>query len=141
VSEGFRYSRQVKFYETDLAGVVHFSNYFRYMEEAEHALWQAAGLTVDRAGAELGYPRVSATFDYKRPLFFEDAFVILVRVHAQSKKTIKYTFTFTRGDTVIGAGSLTIASATRDFQSMRAVDVPPDVIPRLKAAAGQHDDA
>ena len=55
---GFRYTRKVFFYETDLAGVVHFSCYFRYMEEAEHALWRAAGLTVDRAGAAIGYPRV-----------------------------------------------------------------------------------
>ena len=79
---GFRYTRKVFFYETDLAGVVHFSCYFRYMEEAEHALWRAAGLTVDRAGAAIGYPRVSATFDYKSPLFFEDELTIVARVHA-----------------------------------------------------------
>ena len=79
---GFRYTRKVFFYETDLAGVVHFSCYFRYMEEAEHALWRAAGLTVDRAGADLGYPRVSATFDYKNPLFFEDELTVVARVHA-----------------------------------------------------------
>ena len=134
---GFRYRRQVKFYETDLAGVVHFSNYFRYMEEAEHALWLAAGLTVDRAGAELGYPRVSATFDYKSPLFFEDDFTIVAQVHAVTKRTIKYSFVFTRGKTAIGTGSLTTACAVRDSSSMRAVELPPDVVPRFKAAAGQ----
>ena len=58
---GFRYTRKVFFYETDLAGVVHFSCYFRYMEEAEHALWRAAGLTVDRAGAD------SAIRECRRP--------------------------------------------------------------------------
>ena len=87
---GFRYTRKVFFYETDLAGVVHFSCYFRYMEEAEHALWRAAGLTVDRAGASIGYPRVSATFDYKSPLFFEDELTIVARVHAVTQRTIKY---------------------------------------------------
>jgi acyl-CoA thioester hydrolase len=137
---GFRYSRQVKFYETDLAGVVHFSNYFRFMEEAEHALWRAAGLTVDRAGADLGYPRVSATFDYKSPLFFEDAFTIVARIHSVTKRTIKYSFVFTRGDTAIGAGSLTTACAARDTESMRAVEIPADVVPRLRAAAGQSGD-
>ena len=45
---GFRYTRKVFFYETDLAGVVHFSCYFRYMEEAEHALQVDPGLFVDR---------------------------------------------------------------------------------------------
>ena len=42
---GFRYSRRVQFSETDLAGIAHFSAFFRFMEEAEHALWRAAGLS------------------------------------------------------------------------------------------------
>jgi YbgC/YbaW family acyl-CoA thioester hydrolase len=134
---GFRYTRQVKFYETDLAGVVHFSNYFRYMEEAEHALWRAAGLTVDRAGAELGWPRVNATFDYKRALLFEDEFTIIVRIQAVSARTIQYAFTIVRGDKTIGAGSMTTACALRDPETMRAVEIPEGIVDRLKAAAGQ----
>jgi YbgC/YbaW family acyl-CoA thioester hydrolase len=134
---GFRYTRQVKFYETDLAGVVHFSNYFRYMEEAEHALWRAAGLTVDRAGAELGWPRVSAMFDYKTPLFFEDEFLIVVRIVAATARTIQYSFTISRGDKTIGAGSMTTACAVRQPDALRAIEIPADVLPRLRAAAGQ----
>ena len=42
--------RRVQF-ETDMAGVVHFSWYFRYMEEAEHALWREAGLSMASPGA------------------------------------------------------------------------------------------
>jgi len=134
---GFRYTRTVKFYETDLAGVVHFSNYFRFMEEAEHALWRAAGLTVDRAGADLGWPRVNATFDYKRPLFFEDEFTIVVRIDTVTARTIQYTFTILREDKTIGAGSMTTACAVRQPDTMRAVEIPADIVPRLKAAAGQ----
>jgi acyl-CoA thioester hydrolase len=134
---GFHYTRRVHFYETDLAGVVHFSCYFRYMEEAEHALWRAAGLTVDRAGAELGYPRVSASFDYRNPLFFEDDLTIVARVHAVTRRTIKYSFVFTRQGTAIGTGWLTTACAIREPGSMRAVEIPHDVVSRLRAAAGQ----
>ena len=32
-----RLQRRVEFSETDAAGIVHFSNFFRYMEGAEHA--------------------------------------------------------------------------------------------------------
>ena len=136
--DGFRYTRHVKFYETDLAGVVHFSNYFRYMEEAEHALWRAAGLTVDRAGAGVGYPRVSASFDYRSPLFFEDELTIVVSVHAVTRRTIKFAFAFSRRGAMIGSGWLTTACATRQEDgSMRAAEVPADVVPRLCAAAGQ----
>ncbi len=134
---GFRYVRQVKFYETDLAGVVHFSNYFRYLEEAEHALWKAAGLSVDRAGADLGWPRVSVNFDYRSPLFFEDEFEIVVRINAVTTRTIQYAFTVTRAGKPIGSGSMTTACATRSPDSMRAVEIPQDVVPKLRAAAGQ----
>src|SRR5689334_6065032 len=48
-SAGFRYTRRVQFSETDMAGIVHFSAYFRFMEEAEHALWRAAGVSIGAA--------------------------------------------------------------------------------------------
>jgi acyl-CoA thioester hydrolase len=135
---GFRYPRRVQFHETDQAGVAHFSWFFRYMEEAEHALWRAAGLSIDRAGCETGWPRVSATFDFKSPLYFEDEFDVVVRVHAVTRRTIQYSFVITRAQTAIGAGSMTAACVSRSpGHPMRAVEVPPDIIERLRAAAGQ----
>ncbi len=50
---GFRYARRVQFAETDLAGIMHSSNFFRYMEEAEHALWRAAGPSIDSVTSEV----------------------------------------------------------------------------------------
>ena len=73
----FTYTRSVQFAETDLAGIVHFSAFFRYMEEAEHALWRAAGLSV--AGDGLHWPRVVAYCDYTNPLRFEDEITVKVR--------------------------------------------------------------
>jgi YbgC/YbaW family acyl-CoA thioester hydrolase len=137
MTDGFHYSRRVHFYETDLAGVVHFSCYFRYMEEAEHALWRAAGMSIDSAGAEVGWPRVSTTFEYQSPLRFEDQFEIVVRVKAATKQTLEYGFTFARGATAIGAGTLTVACASRSNGRMRGIAVPEDVVARLRAAAGQ----
>ena len=76
----FTLRRRVQFYELDSAGIVHFSNYLRYMEEAEHALWRDAGLSVASRGADVGFPRVSVGFDYHRPLHFEDEFEVRVRI-------------------------------------------------------------
>jgi acyl-CoA thioester hydrolase len=138
-ADGFAYSRSVLFHETDLAGMVHFSNYFRYMEEAEHALWRAAGMRIDGA-TEIGWPRVSAAFDYRSPLFFEDQFTVAVRLHAVTKRTIQYSFVVTREAATIGSGSVTIACVARQpgrADSMRSIEVPADVVSRLRAAAGQ----
>lgn len=137
MTAGFLYTRRVVFYETDLAGVVHFSNYFRYMEEAEHALWRAAGMRIDGVDLDVGWPRVSATFDYKRPLRYEDEVQIAVTVNAVTRRTIQYAFHITRGDTAIGVGSMTTACVAREGVSMRSIDVPPEVVSKLRAAAGQ----
>ena len=73
--------RRVFFYEVDWAGIVHFSNYFRYMEEAEHALWRddRAQHRADRSSG-VGFPRVAASFEYHRPLRFEDELDIRIRI-------------------------------------------------------------
>ena len=55
----YRLKRRVQFYETDMAGIVHFSWFFRYMEEAEHALWRAAGLSIAPPDSAIGWPRVN----------------------------------------------------------------------------------
>ena len=81
---------------------------------------------------------MSATFDYKSPLFFEDELTIVARVHAVTRRTIKYSFVFTRGETAIGTGWLTTACAERtEDGSMRSVAVPPGVVASLRGAAGQ----
>lgn len=99
--------RRVLFHEVDLAGIVHFSNYLRYMEEAEHALWRAAGLSIAPAGAEVGFPRVNATCDYRRPLRFEDEFDVRIRVAAIGRSSIRYACVLTCDGEEVAAGSVT----------------------------------
>ncbi|MFM8187245.1 MAG: acyl-CoA thioesterase [Pirellula sp.] len=44
----FSWNRRVEFAETDAAGIVHFSSFFLYMEQAEHALFRSLGLSIFR---------------------------------------------------------------------------------------------
>jgi acyl-CoA thioester hydrolase len=137
-ADGFRYTRRVQFAETDLAGIVHFSMMFRYMEEAEHALWRAAGMSIARAGEETGWPRVSASFDFRSPLRFEDEFEVILKMAAVNKRTLQYACTIRRGDTTIGTGTMTTACVTKSSGgAMRAVELPLDVVARLQSALGQ----
>jgi acyl-CoA thioester hydrolase len=131
-----RITRRVQFYETDAAGIVHFSWYFRYMEEAEHALWRSLGLSVHANHSEIGWPRVAAAFEYQRPLKFEDEFDVVVRIESMSKKTIRYACEIARGDETIGSGTLTVVCVRRrGDEPMRAVEIPSDIVARLHAAA------
>jgi YbgC/YbaW family acyl-CoA thioester hydrolase len=133
----YRLKRRVQFHETDAAGIVHFSWFFRYMEEAEHALWREAGLSIARAGTDIGWPRVAASFDFHRPLRFEDEFEVWLRVAAIANKTIRYTCLLTSGDTKIATGTLTIACVRkRPNEPMKAIPIPPDIAARFQVASG-----
>ncbi|HEX6974830.1 MAG TPA: thioesterase family protein [Vicinamibacterales bacterium] len=132
----FRYKRRVEFAETDMAGIVHFSMFFRYMEEAEHALWRAAGLTIATPGETIGWPRVSAAFDYKAPLRFQDEFEVTVEIARVARRTIDYAFTIVHEGRTIGSGSLTTACVSKNpGEPMKSIGLPPDVVSKLRAAA------
>jgi acyl-CoA thioester hydrolase len=124
VSE-FRLQRRVQFHEVDFAGIAHFSWFFRYMEEAEHALWREAGLSIAAQDAGLAFPRVTASFEYHRPLRFEEEFDVRIRIAALGEKTIRYVCEVTRGDAAIATGTMTIACVShRTGEPMKAVAIP-----------------
>jgi acyl-CoA thioester hydrolase len=126
-------TRRVLFYEVDLAGIVHFSNYFRYMEEAEHALWRMAGLDISPTDRNLGFPRVSVACEYLAPLRFGEEFDIHVRVEALSRRSIKYLHTISRGDTRVATGTITTVCVAKDADgTMRAVAIPDDIAAGLR---------
>ena len=87
----FVYRRRVQFPETDASGIVHFTNFFKYVEEAEHAMWRAAGLSIAERNATIGWPRIAASFEFRKPLRFEEEFDVHIRVAEKTRKTIRYT--------------------------------------------------
>jgi YbgC/YbaW family acyl-CoA thioester hydrolase len=104
----FRTSRRVEFADTDMAGIVHFANFFRWMEGAEVDFLVARGLSVklEWEGEMLGFPRVSASCDYLKPASFLDILEIAVSVRKVGRKSVTYDFEFTRGTDVIARGSV-----------------------------------
>lgn len=133
----FRYARRVQFAETDLAGMVHFANFFRYMEEAEHALWRAAGLSIDSVSSTYKWPRVSAAFDFKRPLRFEDEFEVHVGIAAVTTRSIQYNHTVLRGEITVGVGTVTAACVQLGADhTLQAAEIPAEILDRLRTVIG-----
>jgi acyl-CoA thioester hydrolase len=131
-----RVRRRVAFSETDAAGIVHFSNYFRYFEDAEHALWRDAGLSIHPAQSDIGWPRVTAACEFHRALRFEQEFEVTVRIAEISKRTITYGGEITRDGERIATGTWKIACVTKlPDGSMKSTDVPANVAARLKPFA------
>ncbi|MEX2672365.1 MAG: thioesterase family protein [Phycisphaeraceae bacterium] len=129
MAEPFILRRRAEFSDTDMAGIVHFAQFFKYMEAAEHAMFRAVGLSIvtEIAGEHVGWPRVHAECDYRSPLRFEEEFDI--HAHVQQRRTrslvLKFHFTRAAGDETIATGSLTTVCVAQDAQrKMRAVAIP-----------------
>src|SRR6266540_283757 len=67
----FKLVHRVEFADTDMAGIIHFASYFRYLEVTEHAFFRSLGLSIMGDG-DVGWPRVHVACDFKHPLRFEE---------------------------------------------------------------------
>lgn len=132
----FRYQRRVQFAETDLAGIAHFASLFCYMEEAEHALWRAAGLSIATAGQNVGWPRVAASLVFRAPLKFEDEFEVHVTIEDVSRSTIGYRHLIMFGDTLAAEGTMTTVYVDKKpGEALKSAAIPQPVIAALRSAA------
>ena len=130
----------MQFHETDAAGMVHFSCFYRYMEEAEHALWRAAGLSIAPPGARVGFPRVAASFDFRRPLRFEDEFDVHIRIVEIGERSICYAADVTKAGERVATGGLTVACVARTpGGALRSTPIPPEIARRFEAADAPPD--
>src|SRR3954447_26650417 len=104
----FRVRRLIEFADTDMAGIVHFSNFFRFMEAAEHAYLRACGLSVfgEWQGQTITFPRVSASCDYLKPIRFEEEVTVAVAVERIGRTSVRYAFEFFRGDEAVARGQI-----------------------------------
>ena len=138
----YRHKRRIEFAETDMAGIVHFSNFFRYMEETEHAFLRSLGLPVHTQfdGKEIGWPRMRAECTYSKPLFFEDELEILLVVRKKTKKSITYDFEFSKpGEPALAYGSVTTLCVAMDpaTRQMSSVDIPPFLDEKIEIAPSE----
>ena len=79
----FTTTYRVEFCDTDVAGIVHFANFYRYMEQAEHEYFRSLGLSIMQSqedGSVIGWPRVSASCSFEAPAYFEDVLEIRMNV-------------------------------------------------------------
>ena len=140
----FRARRRIEFYETDMAGIVHFSNYFRFMEATEHAFFRSLDLALhaDSEGRMSGWARVEARCEYAAPLHYMDEVEIHLAVSAKTASSLSYDFAFRRvdadggvGEKSFAHGALTVVYVERSpGGAMRAARMPPEVAGAIEVA-------
>ena len=89
----FTYERKINYYETDRMGVVHHSNYIRYLEEARCLWLEKADMPfslLEENGITIPVLGVSCT--YKNHVTFEDVILIHTKIteYTGVRMTVKY---------------------------------------------------
>ena len=131
----FQTTRRVEFGDTDMAGIVHFANFFRYMEAAETEFLRTLGFSVawHYNGQRVGFPRVSAACDYVKPAKFGDLLTVTVSIEKVGRKSVTYRFAFTRGADSIATGRITSVFCHKgDDGAMKSVELPPEIRAKLE---------
>ena len=135
MENGYVMQRRVEFMDTDMAGIAHYTAYFRYMETAEHELFRALGLaaaTLDK-DRHLGWPRVSCGFDFVSALRFQDAFDVHIGITRIGKRSVSYQCEIVRHEQIIATGHTTSVCCLFDSSGhMKAIDIPENVAGQLK---------
>ena len=138
----FSHRRMVEFADTDLAGLMHFSNFLRFVESAEHAFFRSLGFRVHTAdgGEHHGWPRLEVSCQYRRPARFEQTLEICLRVEEIRTSSLRYEFwIFVAGDTdrsPIAAGSCSIIHVALDekIREIRKAPIPAALRRQLETA-------
>jgi len=140
----FKIVRRVEFSETDMAGIVHYSNFFKYMEVAEHGFFRQLGYSVvmDHFETPVGWPRVHAACEYRAPLRFEDEVEIHMLVSEKKSKSLTYIFKFRKlngpAPIEVARGTLTAVCVTKKPDgSMGAVHIPKEFADKIEVASAE----
>ena len=130
----FSIPRRIQFAETDMAGIAHFSNFFRMMEEVEHAFFRSVGLSVSMQhdGMHVGWPRVSTSCEFFGPVRFEDEIELRLRVVKLGDKSFSYEVDFLLNGKQMALGKTTsVCCELRPDGTMKSIPIPPALREKL----------
>jgi len=130
----FRTKRKIEFVDTDMAGIVHFTRFFVFMESVEHEFLRSLGTSVvtEWDGNKIGWPRVTASCEYLSPLRFEDEVDILLWISKKGTKSLTYQFRFMHNEIDIARGQLTtVCCITNPGEKIRSIPIPDFIVSQI----------
>lgn len=121
-------TRRVEFVETDMAGIVHFSSFYIWMEQIEHEFFRSQGLSIVRHledGSTIGWPRVSAQCRFESPARYEDILTVRLTVQRIGVKSLTFDVVFRNSERVIARGSMkTVCCIVRPGHGLESIEIP-----------------
>lgn len=127
--------RRVEFADTDLAGIMHFANFLRFAECAEHAFFRSLGFRVHTAegSVHVGWPRLEVSCKYHKPARFEQVLEVCLRIEELRTSSLRYGFWIfaneREGRTLLAHGSCSTIHVALDpaAHQIRKAPIPADL--------------
>jgi acyl-CoA thioester hydrolase len=106
-----RHALRVYYEDTDLAGIVYYANYLKFLERGRTEALRALGIGQGRLRAETGlvFAVTRVALDYRRPARFDDWLEVETRVTALRAASVRMAQAVTRAGTVLCDGEVTVA--------------------------------
>ena len=129
------YHHKVQYYETDKMGIVHHSNYIRWMEEARTDMLNQMGCPYDQMEKDGFYsPVLSVSCQYREHVTYGDEVSIKVMIQKVSfvKFTVGYEMTNVENGHVVFNGSSEHCFLNRDLKLIRFHQALPEIYRKFK---------
>lgn len=140
-NEFFSYSRRVNFAETDAAGIAHFSNFPRWVEEAELAFWRERGFVLPKLaeGCLEGFPKVSFSIRHRSPVRFGDLLEVALTPACPSASAIEWAFRIRREGALCASGTMVVVFASGNplLGELRSRTLPVEMEKLLRIPSGE----
>ena len=128
------FALRVYFEDTDVAGIVYYANYLRFMERARSDMLRAVGVD-QRAALESGegvYAVAEVAIKYRMPAKLDDDLVVLSGVREVRAASCVIHQRVMRGDEILTDAEVTAAFLTPDGRPQRQPRAWRDIFERLK---------
>ena len=130
----YRASRRIEFSDTDASGTVHFSRFFAFLETAEDEFLGTLGASFEgHDGRKMGWPKVSASCDYKNPVRYGDEIAIHLKVAGLSRRTVTYEFVIRRGEAEVATGrTVSVCCVVKPGGGYEAIPIPAKLAAKIR---------
>ena len=138
----YRTRRLVQFADTDMAGLVHFSRFFVFMEQTEHEFWRSLGLSVHlrRDDQVISWPRLDARCNFAGAVRFEDELEVTMRLQGRGRSSATYAFDFASAAQPVAQGQLKVVCCRcNPGEKVHAIPIPQFLARHLPAAGAEHE--
>ena len=119
--------------------MMHFTAFFRFMEQAEHAFLRSLGFSVhmEWEGRKLGWPRVAAACEFLPPSRCEAELEVHLMVRRKGGKAMTYAFDFFHDGELLARGEMTtVCCAIAADGALAGVAIPQPLADQLQEYSG-----